>query len=284
MVHHIRPLIILLIQLQTPILILSHSPSIVMLELVMYPLIHLTSLHIVRGPRRKWRRSTSGPKTRKSTPTFQPWGRRTILRPTTWVTTYRPRSAKIARFAADSSGSSADTVIATIENNSSFITNADVMQVYAYMSMGDYTHRQQPCQCVGRGPQQLEKPAAYPNKPWPKQRLCLQFGRQQRATAILRGPADNDTLDGHGAAESSAGMGWAKALASPACTRPRIRQGWHTESPEYKKQRTAGRADTAIHPRYPNPSQTGFTIAMPMQSGQNVKMELRDLPGRLIYI
>ena len=58
----------------------------------------------------------------------------------------------------------------------------------------------------------------------------------------------------------------------------------HTESPEYKNKEQQEELIRQYTQVYPNPSQTGFTIAMPMQSGQNVKMELRDLPGRLIYI
>jgi hypothetical protein len=108
---------------------------------------------------------------------------------------------KMAYFAADSSDTGVDTIIAMLNNYGSFIKNADVLKVYAYLHKGDYD-----------GASEAATQLSDENADW-KDLLDLQINLAQNenktyglngysAIELLNNLAVNDTAHGHAAAQT----------------------------------------------------------------------------------
>lgn len=191
---------------------------------------------------------------------------------------------KIAYFVADSSSTAADTIIATIEDNAGFLQNADIMRIYAYMHKGDYTSASS---LAG----ELDESRAN----W-KNLLLAQIsldGNTQSAygltgdddlQALLQSLADNDTIDGHAAAESLLELGLGQTF-----TEPRLHPAGETgERIAHFDEHT--NKDGAENPLlgnsvsvYPNPTDNGLNIVCALKENRSAKVEVKDLLGRTIY-
>jgi hypothetical protein len=188
-------------------------------------------------------------------------------------------AAKLQLFLTDSLLGHADSVIAILETNPGYMEDSDLQTVFAYLHKGDYTGAQDRISLLA--PERAD---------WAdlltELILCLSDTVQgldslsAYHTSFFSHYAHSDDQDGKALAQSLLTVTGADAYESPLA----LPEGYSAPRPMSPSTAVSEIPEEAPRIRvYPNPAQTGIYLDYNAKDKGPVKIELKDLPGRIIY-
>jgi len=190
-------------------------------------------------------------------------------------------ASKLNLFLNDSASANNDSIISILENNQGYMEDADIQTVFAYMNKGDYAGAEEKIEGLERH-----------RADWATLLTILLTIELDTTNRIYILGEYGDVLRNYAATENKDGQALAQALlkahynldytephALPegaGATEARI----SNQGRETVENKQVGSPTVLI---YPNPAHTGVNILYNSSVDGSVKIELRDLSGRVIY-
>lgn len=188
-------------------------------------------------------------------------------------------ASKLQIFLTDSLDLNSDSVISILENNPGAMEDADVQTVFAYMRSGDYATALTKADDLGS------------TKPdWSDYLLKLiavQGNTVDGIYSLNSNGTDRSFMLTYANTNNMDGQASAQALLQQACdslfSEPHaLPEGEGSRKSYFESPITSGQNEEVIS-IFPNPSQSGVTVYYSSSDLEKVKIECKDLVGKLIY-
>ena len=191
-------------------------------------------------------------------------------------------ASKLNLFLTDTVLNNLDSVITILENDYGSMDDVGIQIVFAYMEKGNYE------EALARVRSLAD---AMPDSDWPP--FLTKLIELEQDTLGLIHKEDSDLADffrGHAASDNKAAQSFAQAILKSACdsnyTEPHNYpegEGERRLYPDTRDSEKTQKEEEFLIQVYPNPAQTGVTVYYSAQAEGSVKIELKDLVGRVIY-
>lgn len=187
---------------------------------------------------------------------------------------------KLNYFAADSLPESTDSLIALIIDHNAYLTDSDLLLIYAYMHKGDFTEAQSLAEGLAVSRNAWKELLLNLIDVYTEDDMIYSLTTNTASSAFFDGYALDDTFEGQASAQSLLTF-----VLNGIYSEPRL----HPVSEEEGERRRHEQGsqlpilDNPVIRMYPNPSRTGVFIDHRSEKGVELTIEIRDLTGRLIF-
>ena len=189
-------------------------------------------------------------------------------------------SEKLNYFVSDSLPESADSLISLITNHSAYLTDPDLLLIYAYMNKGNYTEAEYLANNLGTNRSAWKSFLIKLIEVYEEDDMIYSLTTNTANTSFFAAYATNDTLDGQAASQALLNF-----VLNSTFTEPRL----HPAAPGSGSYRLASIIDSESLSSdirfkvYPNPTKNGVFIEYPYAKDQMYYVEIKDLTGRTLF-
>jgi hypothetical protein len=189
-------------------------------------------------------------------------------------------SEKMNYFASDTLPESADSLISLITNHSAYLTDPDLLLIYAYMNKGNYTEAENLANNLGTNRSAWKAFLLKLIEVYEEDDMIFSLTTNTANASFFEAYALNDTLDGQAASQALLNF-----VLNSTFTEPRL----HPAAPGSGSYRLASRIDSENlnsdirFKVYPNPTENGVFIEYLNTKDLIYYIEIKDLTGRVLF-